>query len=82
MLIKIQKLENNKGICLTKDILDAAQMNVGDDVHVRIRNGRIIIEMANRTHKPTDLKALLAQMPENYQPEELDWGKPIGKEEW
>jgi antitoxin MazE len=82
MLIKIQKSENIEEICFTKNILEAAQMKVGDEVQVTIQNGRIIIEGVTRTHKRADLKALLAQMPENYQPEELDWGKPVGKEEW
>ena len=82
MLIKIQKSENSDGIFFTKNILEAAQMNVGDEVQVTIRNGRIIIETATRTRRRADLKALLAQMPEGYQPEELDWGKPVGKEEW
>ena len=82
MLIKIQKSENSEGICFTKNILEAAEMNVGDEVQVTIRNGRIIIEMATKTRRRADLKALLAQMPEDYQPGELDWGKPVGKEEW
>ena len=82
MLTKIQKSENRDGICFTKNILEAAQLNVGDEVQVTIQNGRIIIEGVTRTRKRTDLKALLAQMPEDYQPEELDWGKPVGKEEW
>ena len=82
MLTKIQKSENSEGICFTKNILEAAQMNVGDEVQVTIQNGRIIIETANRRRRRADLKALLAQMPKDYQPEELDWGKPVGKEEW
>ena len=82
MLIKIQKSENSDGIRFTKNILEAARMNVGDEVQVTIQNGRIIIETATRTRKRADLKALLAQMPEDYRPEELDWGKPVGKEEW
>lgn len=82
MLTKIQKSENSEGICFSKNILEAAQMNVGDEVQVTIQNGRIIIETATRTRRRADLKALLAQMPEDYQPEELDWGKPVGKEEW
>lgn len=82
MLTKIQKSENRDGICFTKNILEAAQMNVGDEVQVTVQNGRIIIETATRTRRRVDLKALLAQMPEDYQPEELDWGKPVGKEEW
>ena len=82
MLIKIQKSENSDGICFTKNILEAAQMKVGDEVQVTIQNGRIIIEEVTKTHKRANLKALLSQMPEDYQPEELDWGKPVGKEEW
>lgn len=82
MLTKIQKSEDSEGICFSKNILEAAQMNVGDEVQVTIQNGRIIIETATRTRRRADLKALLAQMPEDYQPEELDWGKPVGKEEW
>ena len=82
MLTKIQKSENSEGICFSKNILEAAQMNVGDEVQVTIQNGRIIIETATRTSRRADLKALLSQMPEDYQPEELDWGKPVGKEEW
>ena len=57
-------------------------MNVGDAVQGTIRKVRIIIEAATKTHKQTDLQTLLAQMPENYQSEELDWDKPVGKEEW
>lgn len=82
MLIKIQKSENSEEICFTKNILKAAQLNVGDEVQVTIQNGRIIIETATKTRRRADLKALLAQMPDDYQPEELDWGKPVGKEEW
>ncbi len=82
MLIKIQKSKNGEEICFTKNILEAAQLNVGDEVQVTIQNGRIIIETATKTYKRADLKTRLAQMPDDYQPEELDWGKPVGKEEW
>ena len=81
MLIKIQKSENSAEICFTQNILKAAQLNVGDEVQVTIQNGRIIIETATKAHKRADLKALLSQMPDDYQAEELDWG-PVGKEEW
>ena len=82
MLTKIQKLENSDGICFAKNILDKAQMSIGDEVQVTIQNGRIVVEIASRTRKRVNLEALLAQMPDDYQPEELDWGKPVGKEEW
>ncbi len=82
MLTKIQKSENSDGIRFTESILEVAKMKEGDEVQITIQNGRIIIETATRTRRRADLKSLLAQMPENYQPEELDWGKPVGKEEW
>lgn len=82
MLIKIQKSENSDRISFTKNMLEAARMNVGDEVQVTIQNGRIIIETSTRTRRRADLKTLIAQMPEDYQPEELDWGEPVGKEEW
>lgn len=82
MLIKIQKSESSDRISFTKNMLEAAQMNAGDEVQVTIQNGRIIIETSTRTRRRADLKTLIAQMPEDYQPEELDWGEPVGKEEW
>ena len=82
MTIKIQKTENSDGIYFTKKMLEAAQINVGDEVHVTIQNGRIIVETAPQARRRIDLQTLLAKMPEDYQPEEIDWGKPIGKEVW
>lgn len=29
-----------------------------------------------------DLESLVAQIPDDYQPKEIDWGKPVGKEVW
>jgi len=29
-----------------------------------------------------DLSEMLAQMPADYQPQEEDWGEPVGKEAW
>ena len=58
MLIKIQKSENSAGICFTENILETAQMNVGDEVQVTTQNGRIIIEGTTRTHKRAELESL------------------------
>jgi antitoxin MazE len=82
VLTKIQKSENSDDIYLTKNMLLAAQINVGDEVQVTIQNGRIIVETVAQARRRTDLQALLTKMPEDYQPEEIDWGKPVSKEEW
>jgi len=80
--IKIQKSEKSDGIYFSKEMLEAAQINVGDEVQVTIQNGRIIVETATQARRRTDLQTLLTKMPKDYAPEEIDWGKPVGKEVW
>lgn len=82
IVIKIQKTENQKYIYLTKSILDAAEMEIGEEVEVTIQNGRIIVEAAAQARRRSDLQTLLSMMPDDYEPEEINWGKPSGKEVW
>lgn len=80
MLLKVQRWGNSQGLRLTKALLNEAGIHVGDEVNVSVQNGRIIVEPVSR--RKYDLETLLSQMPEEYQPEELDWGPPTGKEIW
>lgn len=82
MKVKIQDIEENDSVYLSKKLLEAAQMNADDEVEVTINCGRIIIESAAETAKHISLAKLVAEMPEDYKPVELDWGKPVGKEVW
>ncbi len=82
MLSKIQKWGNSQGLRFTKALLQKAQINVGDEVSVSVQNGRIIVEPATKVRGKYDLKELVSKIPPEYQAEELDWGKPVGKEEW
>ena len=82
MLGKIQKWRNGQGLRFTKALLQEAQMSVGDEVRVSVQNGRIIVEPATKVRGKYDLKELVLRIPQEYQAEELDWGKPVGKEEW
>lgn len=82
MLGKIQKWGNSQGLRFTKALLQEAQMNVGDEVRVSVQNGRIIVEPATKVRGRYDLKELVSKIPQEYQAEELDWGEPVGKEEW
>ena len=63
-------------------MLKEAQINVGDEVNVTVQDGRIIIEAVNKVRGTYDLKELVARMPNDYRAEEVDWGTPVGKEEW
>ena len=82
MLTRIQKWGNSQGLRFPKNLLNEVQMNVGDEVKVSIHKGQIIVGPVTKIRGRYDLKELVAGMPEDYQPEETDWGPSVGKEIW
>ena len=44
MLTKIQKWGNSQGLRFPKAVLEDAQIKVGDEVSVSVRDGKIIVE--------------------------------------
>lgn len=82
MLTKMQKWGNSQGLRFPKAVLEEACMEVGDEVKVSVRGRKIIIEPVKKVRGRYDLKELVSRMPKNYQVEEVDWGIPVGKEEW
>jgi antitoxin MazE len=82
MLAKVQKWGNSQGLRFPKAILEEARVNVGDEVRVSVRGRKIIIEPVEKVRGKYDLKELVARMPKNYRVEEVEWGAPVGKEEW
>ena len=82
MLAKIQKWGNSQGLRLAKNLLVDAQLRIGDEVDIRVKDGIMVITPAKRIRGKHSLKDLVARIPENYQTEEIDWGDPVGKEVW
>lgn len=82
MLAKIQKWGNSQGLRFPRNLLNEAQMNIGDEVKVSILEGRIIVEPVTKVRGRYNLKELVSKMPESYQTMEIDWGTPVGKEIW
>ena len=82
MLTKVQKWGNSQGLRFPKTILKEAQINVGDEVNVTVQDGKIIVETVNKLRNTYDLKKLVSKIPEDYRIKEVDWGLPVGKEEW
>ena len=82
MLAKVQKWGNSQGLRFSKAILEEARVNVGDEVRVSVRGRKIIIEAVEKVRGKYNLKELVARMPKNYRAEEVEWGAPVGKEEW
>ena len=82
MVSKIQKWGNSQGLRLPKHLLDEAGIAVGDDVEVSTHEGEICIVKTRRVRGRVDLQELVDAIPDSYQPGELDWGEPLGKEIW
>jgi antitoxin MazE len=82
MLTKVQKWGNSQGLRFPKTILEEAQIGVGDEVNVTVQDGKIIVETVNKLRNTYDLKELVSKIPKDYRAEEIDWGRPVGKEEW
>ena len=57
-------------------------VSVGDEVVLSVKDGKIIVELANKVRGRYNIEHLVAEMPADYQVEETDWGPPAGQEEW
>lgn len=82
MLGKIQKWGNSQGLRISKNLLSDAQLNVGDEVDISVKEGVMIVAPAKRIRGRHNLKDLAARIPKNYQSSEVDWGGKVGKEVW
>jgi antitoxin MazE len=82
MVTRIQKWGNSQGLRLPKQVLEDAHLSLGDDVDVTVRDGLIVIAPARRVRGKQNLKELVSRIPKDYKAEEMDWGKPVGREAW
>lgn len=82
MLSKIQQWGNSQGVRIPKNLLNDSQIEIGEEVDLSIKAGKIIISPVKKIHGKYNIKDLVAKMPENYQPEEENWDSPQGKEVW
>jgi len=82
MLAKIQKWGNSQGLRLTKNLLIDAQLGVGDEVDISVKDGIMVVKPTKMIRGKHNLKDLVSRIPKNYKSGEVDWGKPVGKEVW
>ncbi len=82
MYTKIQKWGNSQGLRLSKNVLEDARLKIGDEVEVVVQEGVIVIAPIRKIRGRYRIEELVAQIPEDYQASEVDWGKPVGKEAW
>jgi len=83
MVTKIQKWGNSQGLRLAKRVLEDANISVGDEVDVTVRDGGVIvIAPVRRVRGKRSLQELVSRIPKNYERAEIDWGEPVGREAW
>lgn len=82
MITTIQKWGNSQGLRITRQLLDEARIAVGDKVDVAVRDGLIVIAPARQIRGRLSLQSLVEAIPKDYRAQEMDWGKPVGKEVW
>jgi antitoxin MazE len=82
MLAKIQKWGNSQGLRIAKNLLSDVQLDVGDEVDISVKEGIMIVAPARKIRGRHSLKDLVTRIPKSYEPGEIDWGEPTGKEVW
>lgn len=82
MITRVQRWGNSQGLRFPKTVLTAAQIDVGDEVQISVEDGKIIVEPVRRIRGKYTIEDLVAQLPDDPQPEEVDWGEPTGSEVW
>lgn len=80
MVTKVQKWGNSQGLRLSRQVLDLADIAVGDDVEIVVGEHQIIVKKA--AGSKYDLAELVSRIPKRYRPTEVDYGPPVGREEW
>lgn len=82
MITKIQKWGNSQGLRISRQLLADADIEVGDEVSIAVRDGVLIVSPVRRVRGSLDLGQLVREIPADYEPGELDWGPPLGREVW
>jgi antitoxin MazE len=82
MVTKVQKWGNSQGLRFPKSVIEEAGIKIGDEVRITVQEGKIIVEPLQRVRGKYRIEDLVAQIPGDYEAEEVDWGEPIGKEVW
>jgi antitoxin MazE len=82
MITTVKSWGNSQGLRLNKQVLAEAHIAVGDQVDLSVHDGVILVAPAKRIRGGCDLRALVARIPRDYKTEEIDWGRPVGKEAW
>ena len=80
MTTTIQKWGNSQGIRIPKILLDTVKWKENEEIMIVVDNDKLIIEKVKNRRK--NIKELFENYKGDYEPKEIDWGNPEGKEIW
>ncbi len=76
---QLVKWGNSQAVRIPKTVLEQAHMQEGEELEIRVEEGRITIAPLNAK---LTLESLVAGISPKNRYAEQDWGKPAGKEIW
>lgn len=82
MLATITKWGNSQGVRLPKALLESVALSEKDEVDIFAEEGRIIIKKAGRPAAHKTIRERFEGYTGDCKPQEIDWGKPAGREVW
>ena len=80
MQTTIVKWGNSRGVRLPKLLLESVNLSDNDIVEITADNNMLIIRKSEKQSKI--IEDLFKNFKGEYEPVEIDWGKPVGKEIW
>ena len=80
MIATIKRWGNSQGLRLSKAILSGLGLEIDDKVNIEVVDKKIIIYKAEDDN--LRLSDVFAEYKGREDPQEIDWGKPVGKEIW
>lgn len=80
MTTNIQKWGNSQGLRIPKILLDTLNWAEGQPIEIVLKEDEIVLKSAKVKKK--SIQELFADYQGDYQPSEMEWGEPEGKEVW
>ena len=82
MQTSIVKWGNSRGIRLPKHLLESANLTDSDVVEIIAKDDSLIIKKMRIERQYKTIQDRFADFNEDYEPVDINWGKPAGKEIW
>ena len=81
MIATIQKWGNSQGVRLPLSLLGEAGLEPNDEVIISAKDKSLVITRA-RLQRRVTISELFENYDGGYEPVDVDWGAPVGKEVW